>query len=335
MNTDKRLIEESFPVKELSAESAREKNFRHGYISTLHIWWARKPLAVSRATAYAALVPSPKDHAEWQKQRNFIIELSKWENSNNYSLLKKARADILRANKGVQPKMLDPFGGGGSIPFEALRLGCETYSSDYNPVAVLIQKCTIEYPSKYGDLQRTSEWGEISEDIDNPLLEKVKIWGDWVLKEVKKEIDPFYSIDEGKIFPVGSYWMRTVPCQNPNCGAEIPLTTNYWLVKKKNADIALLPAIENNKINFSIVGYKHKKIPDNFNPDLGTVSGAVVTCPCCGNTIDPKTVRNLFYSKKASQRLIAIINNTPDDSGKIYRLANLDDVKNINLQMKD
>ena len=104
MTTDKRLIEESFPVKEVSAESAREKSIRHGHISTLHIWWARRPLAASRATAYAALVPPPKDDEEWQKQRNFIIELSKWENSNNPVLIEKARADILKANGGVPLK---------------------------------------------------------------------------------------------------------------------------------------------------------------------------------------------------------------------------------------
>src|SRR5579885_3816597 len=157
-NKDKRLIEESFPVKEVSVESAREKNIRRGHISTLHIWWARRPLASSRATAYAALIPASKNLVlseaegidEWNKKREFIINLCKWENSLNQSLIERARKDILESNGGKPPKVLDPFAGGGAIPLEALRLGCETYASDYNPVAVLILKCTLEYPQKYG-----------------------------------------------------------------------------------------------------------------------------------------------------------------------------------------
>ncbi len=129
MDKDKRFIEESFPVKEVSVESAREKNIRHGHISTLHIWWARRPLASSRATNYAALIPSVEDIEELNKKRDFIINLSKWENSLKPVWIDKARQDILAANGGVPPKVLDPFGGGGAIPLEALRLGCETYSN--------------------------------------------------------------------------------------------------------------------------------------------------------------------------------------------------------------
>ena len=146
----KAFIEYDFPVKEVSKQSAREKSIRHGHISTLHIWWARRPLAVSRATIYASLVPEPKNEKERKERSNFIAELSKWENSNDATLIEKARQDILEANDGIPPKVLDPFSGGGSIPLEALRLGCQTYASDLNPVAVLIEKATLEYPHKYG-----------------------------------------------------------------------------------------------------------------------------------------------------------------------------------------
>ena len=157
----RRLIEESFPVKEVGQASAREKNIRHGHISTLHIWWARRPLAASRATAYAALTPAPKNAEEWQKKRDFIIQLCQWENSNNQSLLERARREILEANGGVPPKVLDPFSGGGSYPLEALRLGCESYANDYNPVAVLIEKATLEYPQKFGrPFEGMPEWAK-------------------------------------------------------------------------------------------------------------------------------------------------------------------------------
>jgi len=196
LNKDRRFIEESFPVKEVSVESAREKNIRHGHISTLHIWWARRPLASSRATNYAALIPAidPKnDIDEWNKKRQFIIDLCKWENSLKQDLIDKARKEILAANGGKPPKVLDPFGGGGAIPLEALRLGCEVFSNDYNPVAVLIQKCTLEYPQKYGkpgEVEReVEEFGKKVKQkikVKNLLLEDVKHWGELGLRRGKK-----------------------------------------------------------------------------------------------------------------------------------------------------
>ena len=205
-----------FPVKEVSKESARDKYIRHGHISTLHVWWARRPLASSRATAYAALTQAPKqkDYLRRNQSRDFIIKLSKWENLLNAHLIERAREEILTANEGEPPKVLDPFGGGGAIPLETLRLGCETYSSDLNPVSVLIQKCTLEYPQTYGRVRKGS--------FGNRLLEDVKKWSKWVLEEVRTELKDFYEEVDGSR-PVGWIWARTIPCQNPLCGVEIPL----------------------------------------------------------------------------------------------------------------
>ncbi len=327
MNTDKRLIEESFPVKEVSLESAKEKSIRHGHISTLHIWWARRPLASSRATSYAALIPPPKNDEEWQKQRNFIIELSKWENSNNLALIDKARADILKANGGIPPKILDPFGGGGSIPLEVLRLGCETYSNDYNPVAVLIQKCTLEYPEKYGHRpEKNDTWGALSGSEDNPLLADVKKWGWKILEEVKKEIGKFYPPDSDGSIPIGYLWARTIECQNPTCGAEIPLIRQFWLAKKDIKKVALFPYVENGLVKFKIVGDGYEKMPDDFDPDHGTVARAVAICPCCGSTVDAKTTRRLFQEGKSGERMTTVILHKPGTTGKKYRLADEKDM---------
>ncbi len=145
------FIEADFPIKKVSEHSVREKNIRHGHISTLHIWWARRPLAASRASIYAALTPSPESEEERKEKAEFIANLSAWENSLNEELLSRARKEILEANRGRPPKVLDPFAGGGAIPLEALRLGCETYAGDLNPVAVLILKATLEFPQKYGN----------------------------------------------------------------------------------------------------------------------------------------------------------------------------------------
>jgi len=347
--TIKSFIETDFPVKEVSEESAREKNIRHGHISTLHIWWARRPLASSRASIYAALTPEPKDEEERLKKAQFIHNLSKWENSLNKNLIERAREEILKANNGKPPKVLDPFSGGGAIPLEALRLGCETYSSDLNPVAVLIEKCTLDYPQKYGrresgksifsergkgrqqsDKQLRSELFEQTAlfpdsppSISNPLLYDVKKWGNWVLEEAKKEIGRFYPSDPNGLIPVGYIWARTIKCQNPACGAEIPLVRQTWLAKKDKKKVAYKLIPKGNKIEFEI--REGKQI--DFDPETGTISRAKVVCPCCGSGLTDKEVRKQFQEGKAGQRMIVVVLHHPKRQGKTYRLATEKDVE--------
>lgn len=325
---DKRFIEVTFPVKEVSQISATEKNIRHGHISTLHIWWARRPLASSRATSYAALIPAADDAVELEKKKQFIIELSKWENSLNENLLEKARKEILEASNGIRPRVLDCFAGGGSIPLEALRLGCETHAVDYNPVAVLILKCTLEYPQKYGRADNLPSDLKLGKPKSgNTLLDDVERWGSWVLEEAKKEIGRFYPPDEDGAIPVGYIWARTIPCQNPICGAEIPLMRQFWLAKKNNKEVALFPYVVDKSVKFKIVGTGYENWPKDFDPDKGTVSRAVVFCPVCGSTIDDDTTRKLFQNGKAEERLVAIVLHHPGKSGKTYRLATDNDLK--------
>lgn len=321
----KSFIEVDFPVKAVSEESVREKNIRHGHISTLHIWWARRPLAASRASIYAALTPEPKNEEERIKKSEFIARLSKWENSLNKDLLEKARQEILKANGGRPPKVLDPFAGGGAIPLEALRLGCETYASDLNPVAVLIEKATLEYPQKYGRGKRKikDSLGHVHEEEYNPLLEDVKKWGDWVLDEAKKEIGKFYPPDKDGAVPVGYIWARTVKCKNPSCRAEIPLVRQTWLAKKHNKKVAYKIIPHGNKVDFEI--REGEKI--DFDPETGTVSRAKVICPCCNAGLTDKEVRKQFIDGKAGQRMIAVVLHYPHRAGKTYRLATEDDFR--------
>ncbi|MGC8744982.1 MAG: DUF1156 domain-containing protein, partial [Verrucomicrobiia bacterium] len=316
---NKRFIEVSFPVKEVSIESAKEKNIRHGHISTLHIWWARRPLASSRATSYAALIPAPENDLEWDKKRQFIIELSKWENSSNQVLIDKARKDILEANGGKPLRVLDPFSGGGAIPLECLRLGMETYASDLNPVAFLILKCTLEYPQKYGKRKKVKVKNEIDLEDEreiNPLIEDVKKWGNWVLEEAKKEIGRFYPEDNDGSIPVGYIWARTIPCQNPSCNAEIPLMRQFWLAKKDNKKVALKPFVKNGKIEFEIVGQVSSPVfPKDFDPEKGTVSRAIANCLVCGATVDDETTRKLFQEGRSGQRMVAVVLHHPKRQG--------------------
>ena len=153
MTIQRKLIEFDLPLAEISEASAREKNIRHGHPSTLHIWWARRPLASSRATAFAALMDDPgaDKPAERARLLQLVREMTPWEavKGGDSAAIVEARR-LIREQYGYAPRVLDPFSGGGSIPLEALRLGCETYANDYNPVAVFIEKATLEWPQKFG-----------------------------------------------------------------------------------------------------------------------------------------------------------------------------------------
>ncbi|GFP21533.1 hypothetical protein HKBW3S06_00760, partial [Candidatus Hakubella thermalkaliphila] len=313
------------PVKEVSEESTREKNIRHGHISTLHIWWARRPLASSRASIYAALTPEPRDEEERLKRAHFIANLSKRENSLNKNLIERAREEILKASDGKPPKVLDPFAGGGAIPLEALRLGCETYASDLNPVAVLILKCTLEYPQKYGRKKVKSN-DLFGEKEINPLLEDVKKWGNWILEEARKEIGQFYPEEKDGSISVGYIWARTVKCQNPACGAEIPLVRQTWLARKDKKKVAYKIIPKGNNIEFEIVG-ANSNSPIDFDPEVGTVSRAKVICPCCNSSLNDKETRKQFQDGKAGQRMIAVVLHYPNKQGKTYRLATEKDME--------
>jgi len=198
----------------------------------------------------------------------------------------------------------------------------ETYACEYNPVAVLILKCTLEYPQKYGKPKEVKEdWGLLKGSrVKNPLLEDVKRWGSWVLEEAKKEIGRFYPQEEDDLIPVGYIWARAIPCQNPSCDAEIPLMRQFWLAKKDNKKVALKPFVKNGKVEFEIVG-QDKQFPKDFKPEKGTVSRAIAHCLVCGSTVDDKTTRKLFQEGKAGQRMIAVVLHNPNRQGKTYRLA--------------
>ncbi len=153
MSYPKKLIEVALPLDAINAASAREKSIRHGHPSTLHLWWARRPLASSRVTAFAALIddPGPEHPQEREALEELLKQITPWEavKDGNSEAIERARELILQ-QYGRPPRVLDPFAGGGSIPLEALRLDCETYATDYNPVAVFIEKATLEWPQKFG-----------------------------------------------------------------------------------------------------------------------------------------------------------------------------------------
>jgi len=330
MASQRRLIEVDFPIGPVSRESVREKNIRHGHISTLHIWWARRPLAASRATALAALLPDPGDPAQRQRLLDLVRDIAPWEvvKDGDSELVRRARELVRQAHDGRPPRVLDCFAGGGNIALELLRLGCETHALDYNPVAALILKGVLEYPQRFGRpvprLEPTPNGLAVERQV-SPLAEAVERWGRWVLEEARKELERFYPSDPDGSVPVGYIWARTLPCQNPSCGAEIPLMRQTWLAKKEGRKIALrlVPDRARRRVEFQVV--EGKAI--DFDPEEGTVTRANVRCPICRGAIDDGTTRRLFREGKAGGRMVAVVLHHPDRPGKRYRLPTARDLE--------
>ena len=325
----KRFIEYDMPLAKISEESVREKNIRHGHPSTLHIWWARRPLAASRATAFAALIDLPEESEKREEIKEIIAKMSSWDEvkNGNGRWIRNAQK-LLKKQWGDNPKVIDPFSGGGSIPLETLRLGCETYANDLNPVAVFIEKATLEWPQKFGiEIPNPEQNRQYSFDGPkkvNFLVYMVKKWANKVLEEAKEEIGKFYPEDEGGWIPVGYIWARTIPCQNPACSTEIPLIRQFWLAKKKNKKVAYKPIVdkENESVDFVIV--EGDEI--DFDPSEGTIARGNTLCPVCGQVTKVQDVRRLAQEGKMGERMVAVVLHKPGKRGKRYRIAIEEDV---------
>ena len=189
--TRRKLIEVALPLEAINRESAREKSIRHGHPSTLHLWWARRPLAAARAVLFAQLVDDPSarpdefptqaaQDAERKRLFELIERLVVWENASDERLLAAAHEEILRSTGGNPPPILDPFAGGGSIPLEAQRLGLEAHASDLNPVAAVSYTHLDVYKRQLGDLVHVAsrvrhsgtdrKWSELRDILDRCLL---------------------------------------------------------------------------------------------------------------------------------------------------------------------
>ena len=339
MTNDRRLIEDFIPIREISAESAREKSIRKGHISTLHLWWARRPLVASRAAVFASLVGAPESYQKRTALSKFMVDLCQWKAGD--VTISKARRMILEAQRDrlhlppetsledvPAPKVLDMFAGGGAIPLEALRLGCETYAVDLNPVAHIIELCTLVYPQKYG----------------KQLADEVETWGQWVIEKVRAEIGDLYpAIKVGEVVaesseqmsllgkpkqtqlklaneltPVAYLWTRTVKCPNPACGAQVPLVRQTWLCKKKNKYVALkvTPNPKTKRAEFEVVEAQTAK-GLGFDPSSGSARGTS-TCRHCGTTVKKDHTKAIGKAGGIGQQLMAIVCTTSGQKGKTY-----------------
>lgn len=335
----KKLIEVAIPLEAINREAAREKSIRHGHPSTLHLWWARRPLAACRAVLFASIVDDPSSHPdkfpseaaqEMERKRLFRIieELVKWENSNNEKVLKMARDEIMKSTNGNPPPVLDPFCGGGSIPLEAQRLGLEAHGSDLNPVAVLITKALIEIPPKFsGKSPVNPDYKKAKKKESVPgaqgLAADVAYYGAWMRQEAEKRIGKYYPKikllkeaggEEASV--IAWIWARTVKCPNPACGCEMPLVRSFALSTKAGKEAWVEPIIKTGKppkIEF-VVKTGKGKAPD------GVVNRKGATCVACKSPVPFDHVRSEAKSGRMGQRLMAIV--AEGQKGRAYLSPN-------------
>ncbi len=324
MTTPRKLIEVSLPLEEINRESAREKSIRHGHPSTLHLWWARRPLAAARAVLFAQLVDDPSSHPEKfptaedqarerERLHQIIRDLVVWENVNDEALLRRAHAEIVAsAPGGVPPAILDPFAGGGTIPLEAQRLGLEAHASDLNPVAVLINKALIEIPPKFAGRPPVFPGAAESKMGAWPratgLAEDVRRYGAWMRDRAQERIGHLYPNatlpDGSKATVIAWIWARTVTCPNPACGIEMPLVRSWWLGKKKGKEAYVVPRVVGGRVEYEI-GHDRKDAPRSDNE--GTVGRTGATCLSCGTAVPLEYVREQSRQVGLGSQLMATV----------------------------
>lgn len=324
---NKKLIEVALPLEKINAESAREKSIRHGHPSTLHLWWARRPLATARAVIWSSLVDDPSSHPEkfpteeaqnGERQRLFKIleDLVVWENSNNEDVLNAAKAEIMKSTGGNPPALLDPFAGGGAIPLEAQRLGLEAHAHDLNPVAVMINKAMIEIPPKFAGQAPVNPEAQRQNAANSGwkgatgLAEDVRYYSEWMRKEVIKRIGHLYPKVKvpkeqggGEATVIAWIWARTVKCPNPACGCTIPMTSSYVLSKKAGKCAWTLPVKDGDGFSFKVErGAKLPKLPEPKNG-----RGAAFVCPGCGQITLDSYVKEEGKARRIGAQLMAIV----------------------------
>jgi adenine-specific DNA methylase len=344
----KRLAEVDFPIAEVSRQ-ATEKSSPKGYPFMLQLWWARRPLGACRAVLLGLLLPDPcdplcpKDFITMARNmlpqvqgiagtanedlRNallkFIADFSKWALASHRMYLEVARALVTAAHGREQPLVVDPFAGGGSIPHEALRLNCDVFASDLNPVACLILKVLLEDIPRHGP----------------KLAEDLRVIGTDIKRLAEDDLAELYPKDPNGGTPIAYLWARTVRCESPNCGAEIPLLRSTWLSKKATRRRALRYRIvgstdERSQIEFEVFEPKTEKEVPN-----GTIVRAKATCLCCGSlaqptVLSPERVRAQLAAQHggadvifgdnghrvAGARMLAVVVVNPGEQGRQYRL---------------
>ncbi|EIF53188.1 hypothetical protein BP1258A_5452 [Burkholderia pseudomallei 1258a] len=368
----KKLIEVALPLDAINVAAAREKSIRHGHPSTLHLWWARRPLAAARAVIFAQMVNDPgyqqgggfrygvnKEKAQLERERLFKIieDLVQWENTNNEDVLERARVEIRRSwrevcelnrdhalaaelfNPEKLPAFHDPFAGGGALPLEAQRLGLESYASDLNPVAVMINKAMIEIPSRFagrkpiGPVPADQRQASLHEDWSGAkgLAEDVRRYGAWMRSEAEKRIGHLYpkveitseivadrpdlkSLLGQKLTVIAWLWARTVKSPNPAFShVNVPLVSTFILSSKAGKDSYVQPVIEGESYRFTVnVGTP----PAEAKNGTKLARGANFRCLVSGSPIEPNHIYAEAKAGRMGSKLMAVV--AEGARGRVY-----------------
>jgi len=314
---DRRLIEDYLPLDVLNAIASKEKKHPKRYVELVHYWPARRPITACRAAIYAALAPAPRTGAERAEAASFVARLAAYKPDS--TTVSEARQRIKGATGGQPPKVLDMFAGGGAIPLEAARLGCESHAIEYNPVAHLIELCTLVYPQTFGlsladDFERWSavildgmrdEIGDLYPPIEIPQTE-----------EVARQHLLFGNADPASgpcADPVAYIWVRTVPCRRPGCPASVPLVRQSWL-RRKGGAIAAVPRIEGgNRLRWDIVSGSSAKAVSQHIEQTG--SGQAV-CVACNTPAPADHVKEMAVAGRMGESLAAVVAALPPKKPK-------------------
>ena len=335
----KKLIEVAIPLEAINAAAAREKSIRHGHPSTLHLWWARRPLAACRAVLFAQLVDDPScrpdkfptDKAvEAERKRLFQIieDLVQWENSTNEDVLERARAEIRESCNGELPPVYDPFSGGGSIPLEAQRLGLPAFGSDLNPVAVMIGKAMIEIPPKFKDQEPIHPGSMERNHYRNSegLAEDVKYYGEWMREKAWERIGHLYpQVDlpseygSSKATAVAWLWARTVPSPDPAFSdVQVPLISSLVLSSKKGQEVWIKPIVDRQAKTIRYCVRRGATNAEFAAAKFGTTAGKRrgFRCVMSDAALPYDYIRHAGKAGKMGQALIAIV--AAHNRGRVY-----------------
>jgi putative DNA methylase len=361
MTYRKKLIEVALPLEAINEASAREKSIRHGHPSTLHLWWARRPLAAARAVIFASLVDDPDSpdalpafveackklpkgknvdaNGDTPRMRlfDFIERLVTWEATTDEAILNTARELIQIATEGNPPPLLDPFAGGGSIPLEAQRLGLEAHASDLNPVAVMINKAQIEIPPRFANMPPVNprdreQIGKETWRGAAGLAADIRYYGEWMREKAWERIGHLYPTHNGETV-IAWIWARTVKSPNPAIDVHVPLVRSFELSKKKGRRAWVEPQIDpqTKKVSFLVRreqdGNDPKLIPD------GTVNRRGGTCLVTGVPIPFEYIRAEAKAGRMSVQMIAIV--TEGKGGRNYSSPVLEHENAANVPMPD
>lgn len=314
----KKLIETSLPLEVINAASVREKSIRHGHPSTLHLYWARRPLATARAVLFAQLVDDPAARpeefpteeaqaAERARLHDLLGRLVQWENSNDEALLAAARAEIAKSNGGQLPAVLDPFAGGGSIPLEAQRLGLAAHASDLNPLAVLLNKALLELPPRFAGAApvHPGPAGQTHYARAEGLAEDVRHYGRWLRDAAARRIGHLYpsalAPDGTRHTVIAWIWARTVRSPNPAHPLEVPLAKSWWLSKKKGKEAWVHAEVVDGRVRYEV---RH----DPAGPAVdGTRVGRGAVSIADGTPISSDYLKQEGAAGRMSAHMIAVV----------------------------